>query len=190
MAFFVAAAIAVVLALTSDRWLPALPTLFGTIEANNELISTLVDLTEITTFVMLVIGAVLAYFGFRNLRSASASEGVQQAVSVGEEGRGAAVGGDISRGAVVVGDHNRVEVFGDITYDYGDVAPSPVDAGTLESARRQLEALPLEEVSDRSSLPPAPSCPCAQTPPSSAGTSNSRGSRRTSRRVTRPRYAR
>ena len=143
MAFFVAAAIAAVLALTSGRWLPALPTLFGAIEANSELIGSLADLTQIVTFVMLVIGAVLAYLGFRNLRSATAGEGVPQAVNVGEGGRGAAVGGDINRGAVVMGDHNRVEVFGDITYNYRDVAPSPVDAGTRESAGRQLEALPL-----------------------------------------------
>jgi len=153
VAFFVAAAITAVLAVTSGRWLPALPTLFGAIEANSELIGALADLTQIVTFVMLVIGAVLAYLGFRNLRSATAGEGVPQAVNLGEGGRGAAVGGDINRGAVVVGDDNRVEVFGDITYDYGDIAPSPVDAGTLESARRQLEALPLEEVPNRSSLP-------------------------------------
>ena len=153
VAFFVAAAIAAVLALTSGRWLPALPTLFGAIEANSELIGALADLTQIVTFVMLVIGAVLAYLGFRNLRSATAGEGVPQAVNVGEGGRGAAVGGDINRGAVVMGDHNRVEVVGDITYNYRDVAPSPVDAGTRESAGRQLEALPLEEVPDRSELP-------------------------------------
>jgi tetratricopeptide (TPR) repeat protein len=153
VAFFVAAAIATVLAVTSGIWLSALPTLFGAIEANSELIGALADLTQIVTFVMLVIGAVLAYLGFRNLRNATAGVGVPQAVNLGEGGRGTAVGGDINRGAVVVGDHNRVEVFGDITYNYRDVAPSPVDAGTRESARRQLEAIPLEEVPNRSELP-------------------------------------
>jgi hypothetical protein len=100
---------------------------------------------------------------------------VPQAVNLGEGGRGAAVGGDIDRSAVVVGDHNRVEVFGDITYNYRDIAPSPVDAGTRESARRQLEALPLEEVPDRSEFcPPAPSCPSGRTATLSDGRSNSR----------------
>jgi hypothetical protein len=160
----VAAGIAILLALTTQWWLPALPTLFGAIEANSELIGALADLTQIVTFVMLVIGAVLAYLGFRNLRSATAGEGEQQAVNVGEGGRGAAVSGNVNRSAVVVGDHNRVEVFGDITYDYGAVAPSPVDAGTLESARRQLGALPLEEVPDRSALPPGSVMPLRPNP--------------------------
>ena len=52
-------------------------------------------------------------------------------------GRGKAVGGDGNRGAVVVGDHNRVEVF-----------------GTLERARRQVEALTLGEVPSRAAVPP------------------------------------
>jgi hypothetical protein len=56
VAFFVAAAIAAVLAVTSGWWLPTLPTLFGAIEANSELIGALADLTQIVTFVMLVIG--------------------------------------------------------------------------------------------------------------------------------------
>ena len=119
MAFFVAAGIAVVLAMTSGWWVPALPTLLGIVEANSNLIGALADLAQIVTFVILALGAVLACLGYKNLRSANAGEGAQQ--------------------AVVVGDHNRVEVFGDITYDYGDVAPSPVDASTLERARQRLE---------------------------------------------------
>ena len=72
-------------------------------------------------------------FPKRQRRSGSNPEKVD--VCLG--GRGKAVGGDGNRGAVVVGDHNRVEVF-----------------GTLERARRQVEALTLGEVPSRAAVPP------------------------------------
>ena len=139
---------------SSRLWLPALPSWFGVVEANSEVIGALADLAQIVTFVMLAVGALLGYLGFRSLRSANEVEGTQQVGDVASQDRRMSVGGDVSRSAVVVGDHNRVEVVGNVTYDYGDVEPSPVDAGTLESARRQLEVLPLGEVPGRAALPP------------------------------------
>jgi len=72
----VAAGIVAVLALTSRWWLPGVPTLFGFMEANSEMIGALADLAQIVTFVMLAIGVILGYLGFRSFQGASAGEGV------------------------------------------------------------------------------------------------------------------
>lgn len=143
-----------VLALTPRWWLPALPTLFGAIEANGELIGAFADLTTLATFVMLLIGGALAYLGVRNLQAGNAGQQEQQSVVVDHGGRGAAVGGNVNRGAVVVGDHNRVEVHAGVTYSYSEVVPSSADPAELERARRRLEALPVDDVpKDRAGLP-------------------------------------
>lgn len=105
MTLIVAGGTVVVLALTSRWWLPALPTLFGAIEANHELIGAFADLTTIATFVMLLIGAALAYLGFRSLQAGNDGQHAQRSVVVDHGGRGAAVG-DVNQGAVVVGDYN------------------------------------------------------------------------------------
>jgi hypothetical protein len=122
----VTAGIAVVLALTAQWWLPALPTLFGTIEANRELIGAFADLTTIATSVMLLIGIILGYLGYRSLRGSNSEGVVRQAVEIDQGGRGAAVGGDVNQGAVVVGDNNQVsvEISGGVTYNYADVTHS------------------------------------------------------------------
>lgn len=155
MALFVAAGFAVVLALTSRWWLPVLPALFGVVEANKDVITALASLTTIATFVMLLVGGVLGYLGFKSLQNATAGEAAQQVVDVAPRGRGAVVGGDVNQSAVIAGDHNpvSVEVSGGVIYDYSDVAPSSTDPGELDRARRQLEELPLEEVPDRAPLP-------------------------------------
>jgi len=155
VALFVAAGITAVVALTSRWWLPALPTLFGTIEANSELIAAFADLTTIVNFVMLPVVAVLGYLGYRSFRSSNAGGEARQAVDASQGGRGAAVGGGVNQGAVVVGDNNQVsvEISGGVTYDYSDVAPSLADSGELDRARQRLEELPLEEVPDRAALP-------------------------------------
>jgi hypothetical protein len=122
VALFLAAGIGVVLALTTKWLLPGISTLFGLLEANSEEIGAFADLAEIVTFVMLLVGAILGYLGFKRLQVASMGEGAHQAVDVALGGRGVAVGGDVNRGAaVVLGDHSQVEVFGDVTYNYGDV---------------------------------------------------------------------
>ncbi len=69
MALIVVGGIVVVLALTSRWWLPALPTLFGAIEANSELIAAFADLTTIATFVLLLVGGALGYLGLRGLQA-------------------------------------------------------------------------------------------------------------------------
>lgn len=144
----------VMLALTSRWWLPALPTLFGVIETNSELIGAFADLTTIATFVMLLIGSALVYLGFRDFQTGNDGQHAQRSFVVDHGGRGAAVG-DMNRGAVVVGDHNRVEVLADVTYAYSEVEASSPDPAELEGARRRLEALPLDEVpEDRTGLPP------------------------------------
>lgn len=154
MALFAAAGIAAALALTSRWWLPALPTLFGTIEANSELIDAFAGLTTIVTSLALLVGAGLAYLGFRSFRGPDAGGEARQSVDAAHGGRAAAIGGDVNRGAVVVGDHNRVEVHAGVTYGYSEVAPSSADPAELEGARRQLEDLPVEDVPDRAGLPP------------------------------------
>ncbi len=154
MTLIVAGGTVVVLALTSRWWLPALPTLFGVIDTNSELIGAFADLTTIATFVMLLTGGALAYLGFRDLQTGNDGQHAQRSVVVDHRGRGAAVG-DLNRGAVVVGDHNRVEVHADVTYAYSEVEASSPDPAELEGARRRLEALPLDEVpEDRTGLPP------------------------------------
>jgi hypothetical protein len=80
------AEIAVVLALTARWWLPALPTLFGTIEANRELIGAFADLTTIATFVIMLIGIILGYLGIRSLRGSNGEGGARQAVEVDQGG--------------------------------------------------------------------------------------------------------
>lgn len=152
----VTAGIAVVLALTARWWLPALPTLFGTIEANREVIGAFADLTTIATFVMLLIGTILGYLGFRSLRGSNTEGEARQAVEVAQGGRGAAVGGDVNQGAVVAGDNNlvSVEILGGVTYNYADVTPAPAEPGESAEARRRLEELPLVELPDRATLPP------------------------------------
>ena len=102
------AVIVVVLALTAQWWLPALPSLFGAIEANRELIGAFADLTTIATSVLLLIGGILTFLGLRSLQASSAQGEARQAVEVAQGGRGAAVGGDVNQGAVVVGDNNQV----------------------------------------------------------------------------------
>jgi tetratricopeptide (TPR) repeat protein len=146
----------VVLALTAQRWLPALPTLFGTIQANRELIGAFADLTTIATFALLLIGVISGYLGFRSLRSSNAGGEARQAVEVAQGGRGAAVGGDVNQGTVVVGDSNQVsvEISGDVIYNYADATPSSPDRAELEEARRRLEVLPLEDVPDRAATLP------------------------------------
>ena len=122
-----AAGIAAVLALTSRWWLPALPTLFGTIEANSKLIDAFAGLTTIVTSLALLVGAGLAYLGFRSFRGSDARGEARQSVDDAHGGRAAAIGGDVNRSAVVVGDHNRVEVHAGVTYGYSEVAPSSAD---------------------------------------------------------------
>lgn len=142
------------LALTSRWWLPALSTLFGVIEANNELIGAFADLTTLATSVMLLIGGALAYLGFRNLQTSNDGQQAQPSVMIDHGGRGAALG-NVNRGAVVVGDHNRVEVNANVAYAYSEVEPSTPDPIELEEARRRLEALPVDDVlNDRAGLPP------------------------------------
>lgn len=155
VALFVAAGMAVILALTSGWWLPVLPTLFGIIEANSELIGAFADLTTIVTPVMLAASALLWYLGFRSLKNSNVGQAPGQAVDVSEGGRGAAVGGDVNQGAVVVGDYSRVsvEISKGVTYNYLDVAPLSVDEDELEEARQRLEQMPLEEMPDRGPLP-------------------------------------
>ena len=63
--------VVVVLALTSRWWLPALPTLYGAIEATSELIGAFADLTTIATSVMLMIGAVLTFVDLRGFQAGS-----------------------------------------------------------------------------------------------------------------------
>ena len=97
------------LGLTSKWWLPRIPIWFGLLEANSDAINDLSNLATIATFLIVVGGGILAYFGFRNLQGAGAAGEGQQTADVGSGGRGAAVGGDVSGGStVVVGDHNRV----------------------------------------------------------------------------------
>lgn len=154
MTLIVAGGTVVVLALTSRWWLPALPTLFGAIEANHELIGAFADLTTIATFVMLLIGAALAYLGFSSLQAGNDGQHAQRSVVVDHGGRGAAVG-DVNQGAVVVGDYNRVEVHAGVTYAYSEVEASSPDPAELEGAHRRLEALPVDDVpDDRAGLPP------------------------------------
>jgi tetratricopeptide (TPR) repeat protein len=150
-----AAGIAVVLAGTSRWWLPALPSLFGTIEANSELIGAFADLTAIVTFLMLVVGIVLGYLGFRSLQTTNAGGEPRQSVDIAEGGRGVAVGGDVNHSAVVAGNNNQVsvEISRGVTYNYSDVAPSSAEPGEIDEARRRLEELPLEEVPSRGALP-------------------------------------
>ena len=78
-ALFVAAGTAVVLAVTSRWWLPALPTLFGAVEANSELIDAFAGLTDIVTSLVLLLGAGLAYLGLRGVRAADAGGEARQA---------------------------------------------------------------------------------------------------------------
>lgn len=154
---FVIAGIAVAIALTTQWWLPALPTLFGAIQANRELIGALADLTTIAKIPIGLISIILVYLGFRSLQGSNAGGEARQAVEVAQGGRGAAVGGDVNQGAVVVGDNNRVsvEISGDVNYNYADATPSSPDRGELEEARRRLGELPLEDVPDRAAtLPP------------------------------------
>lgn len=155
VALFVAAGIVAILALTSGRWLPTFPTLFGAIEANSELIAAFADLTTIATFVMLLVSAALGYLGFRSLKISNVGQEPGQTIDVSEGGRGAAVGGDVNQGAVVVGDHSRVsvEISESVTYNYSDVAPSPVDEAELEETRQRLEQIPLEEMPNWGPLP-------------------------------------
>lgn len=145
---FVIAGLAVALALTVRWWLPALPTLFGTIEANRELIGAFADLTTIAEVAISLIVVILVYLGFRSLQGSSAGGEARQAVEVARGGRGVAVGGDVNHGAVFVGDNNQVsfEVSEDVIYNYADATPSSPNRGELEEARRRLEELPLEEV--------------------------------------------
>lgn len=134
--------------------MPGIPIFFGFLKANSEVIGVLAALAQIAHVAGPVLGAYFVYLGYRKLQEASAAEGVQQAVDVAPGGRGAAVGGDVSGGAaVVVGDHNRVEVSENVIHNYADVVPSAVDADTLERARQQLEALPVQVVPDRAALP-------------------------------------
>lgn len=153
--FFAAAGIVAIIVLTSQWWLPALPTVFGLIEANSELISAFAGLVNIAYVAGLLAVAVLGYLGFRSLQSSNMGEEPQQIVDVSESGHGTAVGGDVNRGAVVVGDHNRVfvEISGDARYDYSAVAPSHTDSDRVEAARRRLDDLPLEHVPARAELP-------------------------------------
>ncbi len=150
---FVAAGAAVVLALTTRFWLPALPTLFGVVQANRELIGAFADLTTVATFAILVIGAVLAYLGFRSIQTSDDEQRAQQSMVVDRGGRGAAIG-DANRGTVIVGDHNQVEIHRGVTYSYSEVEPSSPDPAVLEGARRQLETLPLEDLAARDELLP------------------------------------
>ena len=109
--FFVAAVISVVLAFTTGWWVPALATLLGIVEANRDLIGALADLAQIATFMMLVIGFILGFLGFRSLQSSNAGAEARRTGEVVRGGRGAAVAGDVNQGAVVVGDNNQVSVY-------------------------------------------------------------------------------
>ena len=92
MTLFVAAGAAVVLALTSRLWLPAIPTLFGAIEANGDLIGAFADLATVATFAILLAGGALAYLGYRNLQTANDGPEAQRSAVVEDGGRGAAAG--------------------------------------------------------------------------------------------------
>lgn len=102
--FFVAAGTVAVIALTSQWWLPALPTFFGLIETNSKLIGAFADLTAIVKSLGLLLFAALGYLGFRSLRNSNAGQSPRQVVDGSEEGHGVAVGGDINQSTVVVGD--------------------------------------------------------------------------------------
>ncbi len=68
---FVAAGIAAVLALTPGLWLPAIPRLFGLVEANSEAIGTLADVVQVVdtvvTWGLWAATALLTYLGLRRL---------------------------------------------------------------------------------------------------------------------------
>jgi len=146
--------ILVALALSNRWWLPYIPTLFSTIESNRELIGAYADLATIASVVVSLVGGILVVLGFRKLQSGNDEEQAQQSVTVDRGGRSTAVG-DVHRGAVVAGDHNRIEVQAGVTYAYSEVEPSAPDPAELEGARRQLNALPLEDVPDRGAGLPA-----------------------------------
>ncbi len=155
VSLLVAAGIVALLALTSGWWLPILQTLSVAAGGPTEVIGFLADMAQLVSVVLWAVTVLLGYLGLRSYRSFNAGGETPQAVEAAQEGWGVAVGGDVNRGAaVVVGNYNRLEVSGDVTYDYRDVAPSPVDEATIEEARRRLEGLPLEEVPGRAALPP------------------------------------
>ena len=148
MVLLVAAGIAAVLALTSGRWLPAVPRLLGLVEANSDVIGTMADLAQVVDIVvrwgLWGVTALLVYLGVKRL-SATEGSGRTTVADVAREGRGVAIGGDVDRSVIIAGD---------ITYDYSLVAPLPADPGELEEARRRLEELPLEDVPDRAATLP------------------------------------
>lgn len=80
------------LALTSRLWLPAIPTLFGAIEANGDLIGAFADLATVATFAILLAGGVLTYLGYRNLQTANNGSEARQSAVFEHGGRGAATG--------------------------------------------------------------------------------------------------
>lgn len=150
------AAVAVAaIAFTSRWWLPALPTFFGIVEENSDLIGALESLVSLVHFAGLAIFAVLSYFGVRSLREPVAGRQSAPSVNVSEGDRSAAVGGDVNQGAVVIGDNNTVSIniSGDISYHYADVPPSLTDSAELEEALRRLEELPVDHVPERAALP-------------------------------------
>jgi hypothetical protein len=104
---------------------------------------------------MLLIGAILTYVGLRGLRTGNDEQPSQPSLDVGHGGRGAALG-DVDRGAVVVGDHNRVEVHAGVTYANPEGEASSPDPSELEGARRQLQALPVNDL--------APAAGCRRAP--------------------------
>lgn len=97
MTLFVAAGVAVMLALTSRLWLPAIPTLFGAIEANSDLIGAFADFATVATFVILLVGGALAYLGYRNLQNVDEEVEEQQAAAVVDHGPRGTAGGDADR---------------------------------------------------------------------------------------------
>jgi hypothetical protein len=135
-------------------------------KSNSETIGTLADLAHLVEFALWAITVMIGLLGLWSFRSAYVEAGPTQTVDVYLGGRGKAVGGDGNRGAVVVGDHNRVEVF-----------------GTLERARRQVEALTLGEVPSRAALPPGSVMPSGPDATLSAGTWRGRATPRLKSRL-------